>query len=292
MELGLFDEVLRDVRRSFPIKPIVHLIGGEPLLHPKIETLIGHARGRGFSVAMTTNGFLLENRASAVLPLRQVTVSVDGPEDIHDGIRGVRGSFARAIEGVRAVARLRRATRPLLATNCTITPSNTGHLCDTVRALQAVPIDSLTLQHLSFGEDERDFAAQIDLAVLREELEAVTRIRAPFPINVFPPIRPEHLEAYYRDPTFPFGRGCLVPWVTLRVYEDGTVAPCQDFIVGRVGDCDVRRLWNGRPMGRIRRRIRKGELFPECGRCCHRRYYPLAGSCGSTSQAKRACGDA
>jgi MoaA/NifB/PqqE/SkfB family radical SAM enzyme len=281
MAPDLFASVLRDVRRAFPLRPVVHLIGGEPLLHPQIDLLIREARRLGFPVAMTTNGFLLARKAPTLADLRQVTVSLDGPEEVHDRIRGVAGSFRRAVEGLHAAAGLRRGRLPLLAANCTITPWNVGHLVDTARALQSAPLDSLTFQHLTFGDSDRRIASAVNLVRLRAELDALSGLSSAFPINVFPPLSGGDVEAYYRDSAFPFGRGCLVPWAALRVYEDGTVAPCQDFIVGAIGQQSIRRLWNGPGMAAIRRRIARGNLFKACERCCHRRYYPLAREQGS-----------
>jgi MoaA/NifB/PqqE/SkfB family radical SAM enzyme len=275
MELEVYLEVLRELRTAFPLRPLVHLIGGEPLLHPNIELLVERAERYRFPVAITTNGFQLSRRAPALLDLRQVTVSVDGTAQIHDEIRGVKNSYTRAIEGIRTVARLRRGRQPLLAVNCTISPRNVAYLSETAQALAEEPLDSLTFQHMSFDTHKRELVDQIDLDRLRTELEALDRLEVPFPINVFPPIRLEHLGAYYQDPSFPFGRGCLVPWVALRVYEDGTLAPCQDFLVGRVGNEAIGKVWKGRAISRIRRRIAEGHLLRACERCCHRRYYPL-----------------
>lgn len=276
MAPDLFLKVLREVRRGFPLRPLVHLIGGEPLLHPRFDLLVREARGLGYAVATTTNGSLLARKAASLLDLRQITVSVDGPAEVHDRIRGVTGSYEQALEGLRHAAGLRRGRLPLLAVNCTITPWNVEHLVDTARGLRSVPLDSLTFQHLTFSDSESRMAQAIDVVHLRGELDALGRLSSAFPINVFPPVATNDVEAYYRDPTFPFGRGCLVPWAALRVYEDGTVAPCQSFVVGTVGEQSVRRLWNGPAMAAIRRRIASGDLFKECERCCHRRYYPLA----------------
>ncbi len=276
MDLDLYRSVLRDVRRGFLLRPLVHLIGGEPLLHPKLDAMIAEARRLGFPVAVTTNGFLLRDRAPALLSLRQVTVSVDGTADVHDRIRGVSGSYERAIRGIREVARLRRGGRPLVAVNCTITPWNADKLCATARALSGEPVESLTFQHMSFDWDEPALSKGIDTGRLAKELRSLSQLPLPYPVNVFPPIREGELGPYYRSPGFRFGRGCLVPWVALRIYEDGTVAPCQDFIVGKAGEQSIRRLWNGPGMSGIRRRIARGALFRKCQRCCHRRYYPLA----------------
>lgn len=40
----------------------IELTGGEPLLYPAFNEIVGYARNLGFAVAITTNGFLLDNK--------------------------------------------------------------------------------------------------------------------------------------------------------------------------------------------------------------------------------------
>ncbi|MCC7325775.1 MAG: radical SAM protein [Burkholderiales bacterium] len=101
------------------------LFGGEPLLNfPALEAAVlegeaaAAARGKKLVVSMTTNGtrftpealdFLAEHRIG-------VSVSIDGPPDIHDANRPYvggkrRGSYADVVEGVRQL-RERTGRRP------------------------------------------------------------------------------------------------------------------------------------------------------------------------------------
>jgi len=70
--------------------------GGEPLLYRELPYLLAVARDAGMTTTMTTNGLLLRQpRAEAVLDrLDGVAISLDGPPEIHDRIRGREGAFA------------------------------------------------------------------------------------------------------------------------------------------------------------------------------------------------------
>jgi MoaA/NifB/PqqE/SkfB family radical SAM enzyme len=84
----------------------VDISGGEPLLLRDLTTLTAIIRDGGHSVvSVTTNGWHLARRAHELAQcVDAVRVSLDGPDPArHDAIRGA-GSFARATDGIRAVA--------------------------------------------------------------------------------------------------------------------------------------------------------------------------------------------
>ena len=86
-------------------------IGGEPLLRRDIGVLVKEASVVGFrNIMVVTNGLLLEDKAEELLRsgVTHVTVSVDGLGATDDRIRGVSGSFDRAVKGVKAVQRLKK----------------------------------------------------------------------------------------------------------------------------------------------------------------------------------------
>ncbi len=85
--------------------PIVILSGGDPLNRSDLEELVAHGKGRGLRMgtipAATAN--LTRGRVKALKEagLDQIAFSLDGPtEALHDGFRGVPGSFAKTLEGI------------------------------------------------------------------------------------------------------------------------------------------------------------------------------------------------
>ncbi len=84
--------------------PILVLSGGEPLIRPDILDIARHARGRGLTVSLATNGTLVTSRLARAIRaagIARVAVSLDGARaETHDQFRRQLGSFHRALEGI------------------------------------------------------------------------------------------------------------------------------------------------------------------------------------------------
>lgn len=102
----------------------VSLTGGDPFVRRDIREIIDAFAERSVPVHINTNGVVLTkfseflvSRAEAV---RSITVSIDSPHpEVHDEIRGVDGTFRRALEGMESI---RHAIPVSLA--CTLNQKN------------------------------------------------------------------------------------------------------------------------------------------------------------------------
>ncbi len=98
-------EVLRGVRAKHdPSRITVALTGGEPLLYPDFFKLGRAITELGFPWGMVTNGYAwspAKVEAARLAGMRTITVSLDGPAEVHDWLRGRTGSYARAAETLR-----------------------------------------------------------------------------------------------------------------------------------------------------------------------------------------------
>jgi len=84
--------------------PVLILSGGDPLYREDLYTLADHARDLGVRCALSTNGTLIDATAAKRLRLSGITyvgVSLDGIGQVHDRFRGMQGSFALALQGLR-----------------------------------------------------------------------------------------------------------------------------------------------------------------------------------------------
>jgi MoaA/NifB/PqqE/SkfB family radical SAM enzyme len=107
--------------------------GMEPLLRAETWPLLRAAKDAGArSIGMTTNGTLLRKRLGKVLesPLTVMNVSIDGPQAVHDDIRG-KGVFKSVMSGIRALRAANGQIR--LVSNCTVSRLNAGLLNDTAK---------------------------------------------------------------------------------------------------------------------------------------------------------------
>ena len=83
---------------------LVIFTGGEPLLRKDIGELVDYAKSLGVYTHIVTNGNLIKNRIEEIKNVDSISVSIDGPKDINDLIRG-KGSFEKALEGIKAARR-------------------------------------------------------------------------------------------------------------------------------------------------------------------------------------------
>lgn len=73
------------------------LTGGEPLLRDDIGRIINFASRKNMFVEVSSNGALVKEKISELANVDVLCLSLDGPEHIHDRIRG-NGSFKKVIE--------------------------------------------------------------------------------------------------------------------------------------------------------------------------------------------------
>ncbi len=81
----------------------MNMTGGEPFLRPDLFEILGEISRRGFDIYLLTNGTLVDReraRRLAELGVKGVQVSIEGPEEVHDSIRG-KGSFAASAAGIK-----------------------------------------------------------------------------------------------------------------------------------------------------------------------------------------------
>jgi MoaA/NifB/PqqE/SkfB family radical SAM enzyme len=125
-------EFLRDIR-------YIQITGGETFMRPDLPEIISTIHGYlpECVFGAPTNGMepeRIERATEATIRALGgqgfgVSVSVDGLERTHDSIRGVDGSFERAVETLRRLSALRRVFPGLrLAVGMTLTPENHGEL--------------------------------------------------------------------------------------------------------------------------------------------------------------------
>lgn len=98
-------------------KKYVTLFGGEPLLnnpHKKesIRQFVTEATKRGLDIAMVTNGYHISEYIDILKNgmIREIQVTLDGTEKVHDSrrmLRGGKGSFTKTVEGIDLLLRHR-----------------------------------------------------------------------------------------------------------------------------------------------------------------------------------------
>jgi len=110
--------------------PILVLSGGEPLFRPDIFDIAKYAVKKGLTVALATNGTLVdEEMAKKIVDsgVSRVAISLDGADaDTHDKFRKLKGSFDLAVKGFKNLLALGMG----MQINCTIAKHNAHQFRD------------------------------------------------------------------------------------------------------------------------------------------------------------------
>ena len=107
--------------------------GGEPLLRPDLAALARRARRNRIRPTVNTGGTLIDAHREAVREMDLVKLSLDGPREIHDPLRGP-GTYDAALGGLEITRRMGipvEINTTLTAVNCT--PSAVAHVLELAR---------------------------------------------------------------------------------------------------------------------------------------------------------------
>jgi len=116
--------------------PFFDLSGGEPLLRKDLIVLAKRVASHGCLVSMNTNGTLLDenNVAEVANVFDMVVVSLDGPKEVHDKIRGVLGTYDKADKAIG----LLKAHGVKVGVNSVATPWNIDILPQFIEELRSL----------------------------------------------------------------------------------------------------------------------------------------------------------
>ena len=262
----------------------VVLSGGEPLMNRDLHALCTFLRGLPARITLLTTGLLLTKRAEEVAALFDgVIVSLDGPPEIHDGIRRVKGGFDLIGRGIAAVRRL-RPDMPITG-RTTVQRLNCAHLRETVSSARALGLNGISFlaADLTSQAFNRPLAwptdRQSEVGLSREEVEMLERevqqliaarcesddaYVAESPAKLMRIV--QHFRAHLGQDHFVAPR-CNAPWVSAVIEADGAVRPCffhHEF--GNIQRSTLEEIVNGEKALRFRREL-DIQSNPVCRRC-------------------------
>jgi MoaA/NifB/PqqE/SkfB family radical SAM enzyme len=294
---------LEMLQRAFPDKDglQVSFTGGEIFMRKDILDVMGVFRDKGYVCGyLTTNGTIIsDERADALAELsaagflKHISVSIDGPGELHDRARGVKGTFERTAAGLRRLQEAARRKRaPLrVSINTTVAHETLESHTEMVDVAGELGVDAIGLNHLMFstpaevdetvrltGATDRSAISTfvtpdpgLDAARVRTQVDRLAakcrerKVRFDMRTKVGPAI----IDDYYTPGAALAGR-CLYPFLYGRVSFSGKVYFCP-FIRIEVGDLthqSLEEVWTGDRYVTLRKRLVERGLFPVCRRCC------------------------
>jgi MoaA/NifB/PqqE/SkfB family radical SAM enzyme len=278
-------------------KPKVTLFGGEPFCYSKTSEVIKCLHDLKLPTSIITNGVFLNAYYQELVDLRvdEITVSLDGPREVHDAIRGVPGTYERALAGIDNITEYKRkqgSAAPRLKVLYTISDLNFRYLNEFLAGLDGRNLDLVNFYHVMFLNEElmdrhnavfkkffgitsnsmkgfiRDVSSHIGLDELIEQISMVKAGNHRVPVEFLIDFTPEELRRYYTDFHFSPKHRCFVPWREVLILPDGSVSPCLDFVAGNIREERFLQIWNGPRFVHFRRTLKQMGKFPICNRCC------------------------
>lgn len=283
---GVQGPSLENVRRladsSARMGPLlwVSLGGGEPFLRKDlVDVGSAFARHGLRHLAIPTNG-LLPDRAEAFAeellarhPDLHVSISIsfDGPPDVHDAIRDVPGGHARSMECVRQLKRLQeRLPRLGVGVLVCVTRENQDVLADHVTELvRDLRPDNVTV-NLARGDALDRTLLDVDISRYEDVVAVKRRLQESGELPYFdiPMARVakarddlmyEHVARVARGEHAAKHLPCTAGSVSAVVFENGEVRACEILpdAIGNLNEVewDLEKLWSAKAARELRERI-------------------------------------
>jgi len=273
------DEVRKIIDQLVEMKVFyIYFLGGEPFIRKDFLEIADHCRELGMSVMVNTNGWFIDYdlaRKIKKVGIHHIRVSIDGATAAtHDRIRGVKGSFQKALSAIEA---LKKVEVPVIGISPTVMKENFSEapliidlafkhgvseiqlvqLCSTGRGKQVKSISIEQLKHLR-------------RTVAKKKEEYFNRLE----VGATPGILEECLSCTLKQGNRPTMIGCLAGRGALNISPEGLTMPCllDRKVIGNLRQISFKEIWEKAPEI-LKRRIVKGvcltcEYQDICSREC------------------------
>lgn len=269
--VGEVSDMLREWAETYGIEFSLsfNITGGEPFLRKDIFEVLEEIRKRGFDVYLLSNGTLIDKERTKMLSalgVKGVQVSIEGPEEIHEMIRG-KDSFSSAMRGVQNL--LERGIKVTL--NITLSDINADYFMDMVVLSSSIGVQRLGFSRLvPSGRGATLLSNILKKEKVKELYEAISSL------NI------RGLEIVTGDPilsqmssvdkngrgSIPIG-GCAAGVSGVTILQDGTITPCRrlNIPIGNIRKDSLRELW---ATSKVLLKLRDKKSYK--GKCskCHR----------------------
>ena len=287
---------LTDELATHTISSVI-LRGGEPFLFPEIIKLLEYIDSKGIFISIDTNGTLLKKYAADLVRIGNIhiTISIDGPEEIHDKVRGMKGCFRKIREGVDRLIEVeknggRNISRAICFTISPYSVSGLGKMPDVARILSINTLVIVSYNYISsamgnnYAKELKEHFnttayswigfhhenSGIDFIEFQKEyknyITSLNGIRN-YPYMVF---SEENYRIWFGNPTTLVGSPqCTNIEKLIDIQPDGNANFCvdtPDYSFGNVKDSTIEAAWNSEQASRFREYRRK-YLLSTCYRC-------------------------
>ena len=236
---------------EIPFATSFNITGGEPLLRKDLPEILQRISAHNFGSYLLTNGVLItkENaRMLADLPISGVQVSLEGPQAVHEAIRG-KHSFSSALKGVEHLLDAGIA----VTLNVTLSEVNEAFFPDMVSLAADLGVRRLGFSRLvPYGRGLSLLQSMLGKEKLKEVYERIFSISVPgIEIVTGDPVAAQlGSETTGYDGDAPASGGCAAGVSGITVLPDGTITPCRrlGIPIGNIQRDSLRQIWATSPV--------------------------------------------
>jgi radical SAM protein with 4Fe4S-binding SPASM domain len=240
-------ETLKEWKEEYGIEfsPSFNITGGEPFLRNDIFEVLKEIRSRGFDIYILSNGILIDRERAKILSdlaISGVQVSIEGPEEIHEKIRG-KGSFSSALKGVRHL--LDQGITVTL--NITLSDINADYFMEMVELSSAIGVQRLGFSRLVPSGRGKSLLPNM---LKKERVKELYETIIPLKINGLDivsgdPVLSQMFSTDKKDHGSIATGGCAAGLSGVTILQDGTITPCRrlDIPIGNIRKDSLREVW-------------------------------------------------
>ncbi len=294
MPLDLIKRIIDQMATYYPNTKLGYAFT-EPLVYPHLEKSLAYAHQKNINTAITTNALTLKQKAKILAQnnVSDLFISLDGPQDIHNEIRGHKKSFQKAVEGINELLSIN--PKASISIFCVITEWNIGYLKTFLDFFKDFPLGQIGFMHPNFTPQHiADMhnkswlhtypatASNVDeinidnmnVDALWDEIQDIKNNNYPFPIHFSPEVpSKKKLLQFYKQPEQVLGRMCNDVFTNIMIKSDGSVIPahgrCYNLTLGNIHQQSLKQIWNADILKKFRSDLMSnGGLLPACSRCC------------------------
>lgn len=295
MPLELIKKIIDQTAAYYPKSKLAYAFT-EPLVYPHLIESLEYANSKQLHTTITTNALTLKHKAKKLVAagINEVFISLDGPQEVHNEIRGHKKSFQKAVEGIEEL--LSEKEQPKVSIICAITEWNVSELHNLLESLKHLPINDIGFMHTQFvtkaaaklheespwnifypaSDSNMDLLDlnNMDLNLLFKEIETIKKSQYPFKVYFSPEIESrDKLEIYYRETEKIIGKVCHAVYTSIMIKSDGSLIPahgrCYNLPLGNIYEQSLEEVWSSKILKKLRTDLHSaGGLFPACSRCC------------------------
>ncbi len=247
--------------------PSFNVTGGEPFLRKDLFEILGEISKKGFDIYLLSNGTLINKERAKALSefgVKGVQVSVEGPEDIHDKIRG-KGSFALSAKGIKNLL----DSNIKVTLNVTLSHLNAEYVKDLISFASSIGAQRLGFSRLvPSGRGKALLNEMLETKKVKEIYKSLlsTHIKS-LDIVTGDPVASQMDLKINTDMGYTVHGGCAAGLSGLTIMSDGTMIPCRrlNIPIGNIRRESLREVWATSEVLNLLRD--KSKYKGKCGRC-------------------------